>query len=303
MKNRVIKRGKDIEMIYVNITGGLGNQLFQYACARQLQEKYQQDIVISTYELTTYDKKRKLALTNFALNSNVHLNNEKLPWFIHRRNYFSKILRKLFPDIYFKVAERFGAYVWYDEDYKSFDIMHTKNIYLGGYWQSSRYSSQVINLLRNELILKESLSDYGQKIIHEMEMTNSVCVHIRRGDYVGSDYEVCTADYYNRAIQEMQLSETNIALFVFSDDIKWAKDNLRKDVLIYYIEENNPDYVDLYLMAHCNHFIISNSTFSWWAQNLGKYENKKVYAPSKWHKNKNCEEIYMPEWNIINVKL
>lgn len=306
MRIRYIRKNKlneRINMIIVNMTGGLGNQLFQYAFARQLQKKICQDIELNIYELERYDQKRKFSLSNYQLNQKVRISNKKLPWYVHRRNYFGKILRRISADLYFRIAKKFGAYVWYGEEYQEIGAINSKNVYLGGYWQSEKYSLQVVKDLKKELVIKEQLDVENNDLIKKIKSSNSVCVHIRRGDYIGTDYEVCSVEYYKTAISELSKVEENIELFIFSDDINWAKQNFDTEFNINYIDKRNTDYIDLYLMSQCNHFIISNSTFSWWAQYLGDYPYKKIYAPSKWHKNNNCEKIYMSEWNIINVEL
>lgn len=288
-------------MIEVNITGGLGNQLFQYAFARYLQKETGERIVLNIFELEKYDKKRKLSLQHFLLNKEISISNKKLPWYVHRRSILSKILRKLIPNIYFKFFEKKGSYIWYGESYRKVNLPTCQKIYVGGYWQSPNYSIDALTEIQKDIVLKDDLRKDSVELLRQINNSNSVCVHIRRGDYVGTDYEVCTAEYYNKSIKQISIKDNDLTFFIFSDDVQWAQNNIEDCENIIFVNNNNEDYIDLYLMSQCKHFIISNSTFSWWAQYLGAYPLKKVYAPSKWHRKQDNSDIYCQNWVIIGV--
>ena len=130
---------------------------------------------------------------------------------------------------------------------------------------------------------------------------DSVCVHIRRGDYVNNaKYMVCDNKYYEKAVQECRERLDNPKFFVFSEDIEYAK-TLNLGEQVFYVDLNNPDYEELRLMYQCRNFIISNSTFSWWAQCLAE-ERNLVISPSKW---KNDEVSPSPlieeDWILMDV--
>lgn len=288
-------------MIEINITGGLGNQLFQYACARQLQKRYNDKIILNPYEMNTDVNARDFVLDKFHLNSRVEINNNKMPWYVHRRSIVGKLLRKVFPQIYFMIAKKFGAYVWYQDTYYPIDHTAPATIYLGGYWQSPKYFEGVIDEVKHEINLIESYSGQNMELINKIECSNSVCVHIRRGDYVNTDYDVCTLNYYKKAMEEMKNLLEKPVFFVFSDDLSWCKKNLTVVSSIIFVDNQNPDYVDLSIMKKCKHYIISNSSFSWWAQFLGINEEKIVIAPSKWHKVSDSRELYLDSWKVIDV--
>lgn len=102
-------------------------------------------------------------------------------------------------------------------------------------------------------------------------------VHIRRGDYVKLGLVVCDIHYYERCMQKMMDIVKNPTFFIFSDDISWVKTNLKfKGSELIFIDNNNSSPEDMRLLYSCNHFIMSNSTFSWWGAYLGKYPNKKL---------------------------
>lgn len=286
-------------MIYLNLVGGLGNQLFEYAFAREVQYKTGQKICISTYEIVAHDKKRKPTLMEYNLSKNVSFTQKKLPWYVHRRNYISKVLRKISAKNYFSFFQKLGSYIWYSEEIIELKDTNADKIFIGGYWQSEIYFKEVVEELHKELIPR-NLSDTNKILLNKIKSEKSICLHIRRGDYVGTTYQVCTVDYYKRALEMIrQYSEATI--FVFSDDIEWVKKTITIPGKHYFVEDKNPDYIDLFLMSNCHSFIISNSTFSWWAQELGWQEGKIVIAPNKWHATKKCDSIYLKNWSIVDV--
>ena len=174
-----------------------------------------------------------------------------------------------------------------------------KNKYLFGYFQSYSYFKKHESIIRKELQVNVPLKKENQAIIRNMKKENSVCIHIRRGDYVGSDYEVCTIDYYLNAIKKMNQLINKCKYYIFSDDMEWAKKNIKIKNCVY-MDQKNSSYEDLSIMTNCKHFIISNSTFSWWAQFLATYENKMVIAPKKWHKKEKNPDLYMDGWVLID---
>lgn len=287
-------------MIYLNLVGGLGNQLFEYAFARTIQIKTNQKICISTYEITYHDKKRIPTLRKFRLPDSVCFTEKKLPWYVHRRNYISKILRKVLEKKFFEYYQKRGSYIWYSEEFIKTEQNFKDNIYIGGYWQSEKYFKDAVNDIREEII-PQKISKKNMELVKKIESEKSICLHIRRGDYVGSPYQVCTVEYYNKAI-ELIRQYLDTTIYIFSDDVQWVKENICILGKKNFVEDKNPDYIDLYLMSKCHSFIISNSTFSWWAQELGSQKDKIVIAPNRWHTEKKCESIYLESWKLVDVE-
>ena len=289
--------------IHINITGGLGNQLFQYAFARNIQETTGGDIYLNIYELETYDRQRSFELNKFALNDKVFIEEKKLPWYIHRRNYASKILRNISADRYFDILAKKNCYVWYKEQFKVIPKpKENNNVYIGGYWQSAKYSEMIRKTLINELTLRKQMAEEDKAIERIIASNNSVCVHARRGDYVGTDYEVCTPEYYKKAIDFITSRVHTPTFIIFSNDIDWCKIQFKsiKSQSVF-IEGKRDPVIDLHLMSCCNNFIISNSTYSWWAQYLCNDESPIVCAPLKWHKKNDNSDMYRSTWSIIDV--
>ena len=136
-----------------------------------------------------------------------------------------------------------------------------------------------------------------------MKSTNSVCVHIRRGDYTYlKNYQVCSIAYYLKAMEIMKGKIKEPKFYIFSDDIEWVKKNIDFDVDVTYIDKNNTSYEELRLMYSCKHFIISNSSFSWWAQYLSTNKNKVVISPNIWYQNKNQpQDMILDYFTTIDV--
>lgn len=288
-------------MIYVNISGGLGNQLFEYVFAREIQKKSGQKIELNLHEINNYELNRHFALNHFDLGKDVCVGEEELPWYVHRRSIRGAILRKLSPDVLKAVGLKKNSCIWYEPSYTEFEKMdYTKDIYVGGYWQSPRYSTDVIDEFVKTVRIHDKLSEEINQLKQEICNCNSVCMHIRRDDYVGSNYEVCSEEYYSRAMKCVEKDIPNVKYYIFSDDPEWARVHIQGNAEMVYVD-GHEDYEDLYLMSACHHFIMSNSSYSWWAQRLGQYSGKHVYAPARWHHKWNVKDIYQDDWILIPI--
>lgn len=159
-------------------------------------------------------------------------------------------------------------------------------LYYSGVIENTLYYDKIrVNLLE-ELTPKEPPL-FGNKTFYDLiEQTNSVCVSVRRGDYLSpehiKDFYVCDESYFRRAIEVAKNTIENPTLFFFSDDIEWVKEHIKSDLPSYYESGNSPVWEKMRLMYSCKHFIISNSTFAWWAQYLCRNTDKVVIAPDRW---------------------
>ena len=138
-----------------------------------------------------------------------------------------------------------------------------------------------------------------QEYERKMQETNSVSIHIRRGDYleVSDVYGgICTPQYYEKAMKQMEKWHPDCHFFVFTNDVKWVKENYSgKNLTV--VEGNDEDtgYIDMYLMTKCKHYILANSSFSWWGCYLNPSKDKKVIAPKQWIQGRDCKDIYTEE--------
>ena len=120
--------------------------------------------------------------------------------------------------------------------------------------------------------------------------TNMVAIHVRRGDYVNNPLyvDLFSSGYYDRAMWQFSIGTE---FLVFSDDIKWCKENM-KGVSFW---ETGNEIDDLNKMASCKGHIIANSSFSWWGAWLNpSYPNNKVIAPKDWF-NDGVQRCVLPD--------
>lgn len=157
-----------------------------------------------------------------------------------------------------------------------------------------------------EFTPKVPLLEKNKTLYEKIVNTNSVCISIRRGDIVekkelASQMYVCNKLYFNKALNYLKKLDINFQYIVFSDDIEWVKENMKFPDGTLFEDGTDPVWEKLRLMYSCKHFIISNSTFSWWAQYLSKNENKIVISPSKWAVNFGDEYLDLINDNFIKI--
>jgi hypothetical protein len=265
-------------VIISNIHCGLGNQLFQYACARRLAHYHKTELKLDL-DSFDYNKLRLYGLKHFNISAGIATRQEIEA--IQYRQLFGleKVYRRLTGE---KLVNRSR---WIKEPHFHFDpklLTAPNHSYLCGYWQSEKYFIEIRDILLQELTLVQPMSPSAEQYAAQIRSSNAVCVHVRRGDYLKDDnLEVCSIDYYQTAFQKLSYQVSDAKVFIFSDDPDWVKENLDfgapRIIVI-----GNSDYEDLTLMSMCKHFIIANSSFSWWGAWLSNDSNKIVYAPKKW---------------------
>jgi hypothetical protein len=165
--------------------------------------------------------------------------------------------------------------------------------FLSGYWQSPLYFKSVECLIRQEFTFPTKLSKENSIILKMIKNFNSISLHVRRTDYVNNvNHEihgVCSIEYYMKAISIICANVNYPFFFIFSDDIKWVKQNLKINSKCVFVSGNtgSNSYIDMQLMSFCKHNIIANSSFSWWGAWLNSNFNKIVIAPQKWFNDEN----------------
>ena len=283
--------------------GGLGNQLFQYATGRALALKYQTELKLDLSFLNSDPKnvytKRELELHVFNVSANIATDKEVDAF--SKRTLIQKIVRKVFPNSpskYF-VANQKGFE--YDEAFEGYP----NNSYLNGYWQSERYFATVRDVLLKDLIIKKEMSEQCKLTKGLILNSNSVSLHIRRGDYVSDKsasvyHGTLSLDYYDKAMSHLNGLHQDLKVFIFSDDMNWVKENLKLTNECVYVDFNTGEnsVFDMYLMSQCKHNIIANSSFSWWGAWLNQNPHKTVIAPEKWFadKNLNTKDLIPNSW-------
>lgn len=266
-------------MIIVEISGGLGNQFFQYAIGRSIAKKLNCDLLLDT---AFYDQQslRKLELFDFNIKAKKATNKDVIKAG-GGRNIFTRIIHKLG---FVKLI--FPKYISEPESFNYVDDVDNalSGTYLKGYWQNFRYFENIRKELNFELDTIHSLSKVGKQFEINITGSQSVSIHVRRGDYVedptvASVHGLCTIEYYKKAIEYIKKNVRNPMFFVFSDDIPWCKDNFKFLSGVIFIENTVSGVEDLQLMKLSHHNIIANSSFSWWGGWLNNNPNKIVIAP------------------------
>lgn len=289
-------------MLIVKVTGGLGNQMFQYAFYKSLKDKgvnAHLDIsAFETYKLHNgYELGRVFGIEeDFASKEDVNKLGDC------RSNLFSKVRRRVF-------GVKNSHYIQKKFEYHH-EVFNFENKYLDGYWQSEKFFKDSKDKVISGFTFREQLNKQNLKIKDIAENENSISIHIRRGDYVTNPEaskvhgNICDLDYYKKAIDFLNNEISNPVFIVFSDDIEWASSNLKLNNS-HFVSWNKGDqsYNDMRLMSYCKHNIIANSSFSWWGAYLNKNPNKIVVAPNKWFNDTNLKtfDVVPEEWHKINV--
>ena len=285
-------------MIYVRIRGGLGNQLFQYSAARSLADRLNVNLGLDTREYNA-DSPFEMGLKHF--NIRAELNPKGL--IKHKKNGFSKYI--------LDIALGNHKNVYKETNLGFNNLFHSlpNKTYLKGYWQSEKYFENNQKKIFKDLQIIALQSKKNIKISENISKTNSVSLHIRRGDYVtNSAYNMkhgtCSLDYYKKSVDFLSKSlNKNFTIFAFSDDPEWVFKNLKLPMDIQFIEHNSSkkNYEDLRLMSQCNHNIIANSSFSWWGAWLNKSPKRTIISPKKWYADKNIKSIDIIPNNWVKI--
>jgi len=290
-------------MIIVKLIGGLGNQMFQYAAARRLAEKHSTILKLDVTGFEEY-KLHRYGLHCFQVMEYLATKSE-IEFIRGNQNILARIKRKVSCKIGFKGA---GYRRWIFEKHFHFDpeILEAPNdVLLEGYWQSEKYFIDIADILRREFVIKYKQDVQSHKFAELIQNTESVSLHVRRADYVhdaltNNYFGNCDRDYYDRGVRFIGERIPDIHLFIFSDEPQWAKDNLKFDFPVTFVDCNDAsrNFEDLRLMSLCKHNIIANSSFSWWGAWLNSNANKIVVAPQRWFNDdtKNTKDLIPEKW-------
>lgn len=285
-----------VDKYIVKFNGGLGNQMFQWAFGYALEKETG---VETLFDMSFFEKKYarpyELDIFNLKVNfaENILLKLQlKLMW-----KFRKNLKNKSFLGLTFFSEPHF--------EYYKYALKVKPNTYIEGFFQTEKYFKKYEEEIRQAFMFKNKPEKFNQDIIDEMENSNSVSIHIRRGDYVQKKryqdvYATCSMDYYKRGADYIAQKFERPKLFVFSDDIQWVRANWDLPYETVFIDNNSGDksFEDMRLMSNCKHNIIANSSFSWWGAWLNKNPQKIVIAPQKWFNDKkiNQEDVIPETW-------
>lgn len=335
-------------MIIIQLAGGLGNQMFQYALYLQLKS-LGKDVKIDDVSGFVQDRQRVPALTAFGVTYEKASHKEIEQMLDASPLLWHKVRRKL-------CGRNRKSYFEEDKLFKP-EIFSWDDIYLEGYWQTEKYfesaAEQVreaydidrllayirnIDEMKDAHIQKLPAEDVQNKntpkkglrhsngqnressrkmqtdstldeYLHHMESSESVSVHIRRGDYLTPENQalfgnICTGAYYRKAMAQMKERHPACRFYLFTNDKEWAEsiDNgeFAQDMTVVGLPEGDArDYAEFALMSRCRHHILANSSFSWWASYLNRNPDKTVYAPDRWLNGWDCRDFYREDMEKI----
>lgn len=278
-------------MIIVKLMGGLGNQMFQYAAARHLACRYDTELKLDISFLEQFAADctpRRFVLKSLNINAAIASPREVDDLTGQGKSRLDTLLIR-----FRRVAEGKGFQPQiYREPHFHFDpaFLNTPDgSYLEGYWQSEKYFQDISDLVRREFVVRDPMYGENLGISEQIRTTNSVSLHVRRGDYVSNrvtreTHGVCGMDYYQRCIAEISKAVVAPHFYLFSDDPLWVAEHVRLSFPMTLIDHNRPEngHEDLRLMSLCRHNIIANSSFSWWGAWLNANPGKIVIAPHRW---------------------
>lgn len=281
-------------MVTIKIHGGLGNQMFEYALGRALSLRLGANLFLDPASLFDGTPRRQVSKRNYVLDQVFGIKPKLvLPARLTRRvqlYYLVTAFNRYYP----RVLGMLGYWRYVREKAYHFDpsILNLKgNLYLNGFWQSEKYFKEYESVLRKDFAFRHPLPKEAARMSAEMASRESVCLHVRRGDNVWSPlsrklHPLAPVDYYRQAVAMIKAKRgADIKVFIFSDDTAWCRENLPIDADHEFVgdEYAGPEGRDhLQLMTLCKHFIIPESTFSWWAAWLSANRGKIVIAPREW---------------------
>lgn len=286
-----------IHAVTVGLSGGLGNQMFQYAAGRSLAIRLDAPLRLdNTWFLCR--KARSYALGNFAVQATIQSSELPVPEFL--KSLESRIARRW-------GKRRMGVEIFREPHFHfSSAFLHLKSpVFLEGYWQSERYFDSCREVIASDFALRGTMPEPCADMVEQIRAIDAICVHIRRGDYVSDPvaarvHELCPPDYYQRGLALAASELTNPHGFVFSDDPSWARQHFHAPFPLTIVDLNGPQdaHWDLHLMSACQNFVIANSSLSWWAAWLGGSPQKLVVAPQSWFKGsgKNMTDLIPAGW-------
>lgn len=287
-------------MNIIRMTGGLGNQMFQYALYLKLKSLGRE---VKMDDFNEYENRdaRPIMLWCFGISYSAATRDELNQLTDGFMKLSHRIRRKLFGRKSLEYQEQ-GCN--FDED-----VLQRDPAYLTGYFQSERYFKDIEGQVREAFQFSDKIwQELGQELSGKIkdfqckiDESVSVSVHIRRGDYLENEEvygNICTDEYYKKAVELIKERYPEAEFFVFSNEPQWAGEWIRReygDADGFTVIEGTSEetgYLDMLLMSRCKHHILANSSFSWWGAWLNPDTDKTVVAPSKWFNNQQCRDIY-----------
>ena len=311
-------------MIYIKMHGRLGNQFFQYAFARTLAEQRQDQITIdfsNIEEESAIDPyggwENSLQYYNISkdtvIGSVMYTKMQRLAVLFRKHGFrmYRQFDKGSDNEVRFneQIIDKLANYgILIANGFHEYTDLPLGDLILDGYFECPKYFAAFDTMIRNEFTPKYAVQNKNKVLYDKICCSESVCITIRRGDFiykagVAKAANLCTKEYFYAGIEYMYQKIREPQLIVFSDDIPWVQENMKFPKGTLYENGSDPVWEKMQLMSACKHFVISNSTFSWWAQYLSTYKEKIVVAPNKWRREGyDGHSLYDDKWKLIPVK-
>lgn len=298
-------------MMIVCLGGGLGNQMFQYAFYLALKEKYPyKELTMNIFDIfpenphNGFELERVFGIKPKPCESRyILLYSDHAPKDV--KHY--KLLNKLFmvKKLFFGSKDsRIKQYIPTSYIPGVFELDGTKSYLLEGNWINEKYFAHIKEQVQTAFTFKEALNQESLNYEEQIKNTNSISVHVRKGDYSNSFMDILSMDYYQSAISILKEKVKNPVFYIFSDDKEFIRQQFQdlENKVIVTGNTGKDSFMDMYLMSQCKHNIVANSTFSFWGAYLNKNPEKIVIAPNKlWNSEEGEQGIYCDEWHILEV--
>jgi hypothetical protein len=280
----------DHGLVIANLIGGIGNQMFQYAAGKALARAHGVPLVVDVSDFRGYGLHHGYQLEQAFGIRPPHADPVAMKHLLGWKSLppVYRLLRGgrlpfLCGNLYV-IEPRPRLCSYWDE------FWHLPSgCYLRGYWQSEKYFLPIADEIRRDFAFVEPMSTEGQSVADRIAASESVSLHVRRGDIAANPgvlavHGLCSIDYYQCAMARIAEAHRDAHFFVFSDDVEWARNNLPQVHAIEFVDVNHGarSYEDMRLMSLCRHHIVANSSFSWWGAWLGETASGLVVAPKRW---------------------
>lgn len=315
-------------IIAKSILGRLGNQMFQYAYCRAIKEVVGGSLAFSFDKV--YQQKKTDNDSDGFEDSLRYFNvddyevfegdaqdkySNPIQLFLYRAiQYTRRNLFKSNKESKCSLLEIIGLYYYNDKNnnfYKDAISIRRKSLFRKliicyDFLEVPHLIESIRPILLKEFTPKLPPLPCNQELLEIINSTNSICVSIRRGDYLNSKYSntfyICDETYFKKAIEKAQQLISSPVFIFFSDDIEWVKSSIKTSFPSYYESGKDPIWEKMRLMYSCKHFIISNSTFSWWAQYLSRNTSKIVISPDHWTNDPQKDPLHLISDNFVTIQ-
>lgn len=257
--------------VTIKLLGGLGNNLFQIACAYSYALKHKKELVLVN---------EKFGATHNSLDS-------------YKGSFLS--------NVDFVSGLNTSGFNSYNEPGFNYNEIPSieGDVFIQGYYQSEKYFKEHSKEVKELFSCPKEFIDDIKSKYKDLLSKNTCSIHVRRGDYLNSPdhHPVVGLNYFMKAMKKFP---KDCIFLVFSDDVKWCKENFPAIGEKFFIIESGNDIEDFALMTMCDHNCIANSSFSWWAAWLNDNPDKIVVAPNRWfgsaYSDWNTNDLYCDGW-------